>query len=200
MVASVTTFLLKSLMVHVIYLVCPHPRYITAGVTQHRFQEAGRFVLSCLENATVTVTIIVRDGEEVAAAGSDENTQRLAPLLYTHVALMAAAFGILFPVAAFMYYHRVALAYKIIIPFAILLALCGFVLILVYVELTTMEHFHFLVHGVLGLALLILAVLVMPLLLLHKKSRVFHFRLGHIVSFFGMGNVLLVSLARVLVG
>lgn len=151
----------------------------------------GSFVLSCQDDDEVAVTIIV--GEVGEMSEEEDDTSHLRPLLYTHAALMATAFGVLFPVAAFLYHHSVTLGYKILLPIAMVLALCGLVLVVVYVQLTSREHFDFLVHGAVGVALLVLALLVMPLLLLFKKSRVYHFRLGHVVAFFGMGNVLVVS-------
>lgn len=148
----------------------------------------GHFRLSCREDEEIAASIIVAEREE-----SGDNKKRLYPLLYMHVALMAAAFGVLFPLAAFLYYHGLPLGYKVLLPVAVVLAMCGVVLVAVFVELTNGKHFRFVIHSVVGVALLILAVLVMPLLLLHKKLRMYHFRLGHIVAFFGMGNILLVS-------
>lgn len=106
---------------------------------------------------------------------------------------MAAAFGFLFPVAAYLYFQGVTLGYKILLPIGMVVAFCGLVLIVVYVQLTSGDHFDYFIHGVVGVALLAFALLVMPALLLHKKLRVYHFRLGHVVAFFGMGNILLVS-------
>ncbi len=142
-----------------------------------------------MEDSDITAVIVVTDEER------GEESSTLHPLLYTHVALMAAAFGVLFPLAAFLYYHGVSLAYKIIFPVGVVLALCGVVLIAVYVELTGGAHFRFFLHSSVGVALLGLAMLVMPLLLLHRKTRVYHVRASHILAFFGMGNVLLVSQA-----
>lgn len=153
----------------------------------------GSFLLSCQDDEELAATIIVMEREET----EEEDKSHLHPLLYTHVALMAAAFGVLFPMAAFLYYHGVVLGYKILLPIAMLLALCGLVLVVVYVQLTSKEHFDFIIHGTVGVALLVLALLGMPLLLLHKKLRVYHFRLGHVVAFFGMGNILLVSVSYV---
>ena len=125
--------------------------------------------------------------------GSAELTH-LRPLLYTHVALMAAAFGVLLPVAVFLYYHGVTLGYKILLPTAMVTAVCGLILVVVYVQLTSDDgHFRFLIHGATGVALVGLMVLGLPLLLLQKKLRVYHFRLGHVLAFFGLGNILLVS-------
>lgn len=159
-----------------------------AGVTRHRFEEAGSFVLSCSDDEDVATTIVVAE-----PAKEEAENKRLHPLLYTHVALMAAAFGVLLPVAAFLYYHGVSLGYKVLLPIVMVLATCGFVLVVVYVQLTSRKHFHYFIHGVVGVALVALVLLGMPLLLVHQKLRVFHFRLGHAVAFFGMGNVLLVS-------
>ena len=137
----------------------------------------------------MSATIIVGEGE----GGEEDDNSHLRPLLYTHAALMAAAFGLLFPVAAYLYYQGVTLGYKILLPIAVIVALSGFVLVVVYVQLTSKDHFDYFIHGVVGVALLVFALLAMPVLLLHKKLRVYHFRLGHVVAFFGMGNILLVS-------
>lgn len=181
---------------------------ITVGVTQHQFHKVGTFRLSCQAeeiDALITVSEPVSSRPSILASSDANNCSNssisdqshLLPLLYTHVALMAAAFGVLFPVGAFLHYHGVAMAYKILLPVGIVLSLCGLVLVLVYVELAGKSHFYSPIHGALGLALLLMAVVGMPLLLLHKKSRLYHFRMGHIVSFFGMGNVLLVSPGKI---
>lgn len=148
----------------------------------------GRFLLSCEDDDEVSATIVVAEGPE------EEKDTHLRPLLYTHAALMAAAFGVLLPVAAFLYYQGVTLGYKVLLPVVMVLALGGLVLVVVYVQLTSRGHFDYFIHGVVGVTLLVLIWLVMPLLLLHRKLRVYHFRLGHMVAFFGMGNILLVSL------
>ena len=161
-----------------------------AGTTTHTFETAGTYFLSCQErNTNISATVVVTDGENVPWGVK----RHLRPLLYTHVALMAAAFAVLFPLAAFTHYHGLTLAYKVLLPLGMLLALCGLVLVVVYAELTRQKHFHFFIHGAVGLALLFLCLIVMPLLLLYKKLRVFSYRAGHVVAFFGMGNVLLVS-------
>ena len=67
-------------------------------------------------------------------------------------------------------------------------------MVVVYVELTSGEHYHFPIHGVLGLALLVAVLLVMPAFLLQKQWRTWHRRCGHVVAFFGMANVLVVSI------
>ena len=103
---------------------------ITAAFSQHRFEEAGTFHLSCAEASDITAVIVVTD-EEI------EESDELRPLLYTHVALMAAAFGVLFPLAAFLFYHGVHLAYIIIFPIGLVLGVSGLAIIVVYVELTT---------------------------------------------------------------
>lgn len=105
---------------------------------------------------------------------------------------MIAAFGVLLPVGAFMAHHQVKLVHKVVQPLGLLLALVGLVMVIVYVQLTNGKHFRPLIHAVLGLALLILAVLGMPILLL-KKQRTWHKKCGQIVVFFGMANILLVS-------
>lgn len=157
-----------------------------AGVTRHQFQEVGSFLLLCEEDKELSATIIV-------AEGAEEEDTHLRPILYTHAALMAAAFGVLLPVAVFLYYQGVILGYKVLLPIAMILALGGLVLAVVYIQLTSRDHFNYFIHSAVGVTLLVLVLLAMPLMLLHRKLRVYHFRLGHMVAFFGMGNVLLVS-------
>ena len=157
-----------------------------ADTTQHQFKEAGTFVLSCMEDAEIAMTITVIKEEK------EEKSEKA--ILYIHVALMLTAFGIVFPIAAFLNHHRVNLAYKILHPFGLIPAVCGLVAIVVYVQLADRkEHFDFLIHSVVGLALLVLVLLIMPVLILFQKTRAYYFSAGHIVAFFGMGNVLLVS-------
>lgn len=130
-------------------------------------------------------------------------TTRYRPLLYTHAAVMGMVFGVLLPLGAFLAHHRVLLVHRVLQPIGLLLATVGLVLVVVYVELSGGKHFAHLVHGVVGLVLLIAAVLGMPALILLpmvkaverkvKNMRTWHRRCGHVVAFFGMGNVLVVS-------
>jgi hypothetical protein len=163
-----------------------YPPYI--GVNRHQFLEVGNFHLSCEDDQDVSATIVVRE------APLEDDASHLRPLLYTHAALMAAAFGFLLPLAAFLYYQGVTLGYKVLLPMAMAFALCGLVLIVVYVQLTTEEHIiNSVIHSVVGIVLLALLLLMMPVLLLQRTLRKYHFKVGHVVAFFGMGNVLMVS-------
>lgn len=152
-------------------------------------------MLICKDDASINATIVVRSRSNTTTR-EEVASNRFGPLLYTHVTIMAVTFGVLFPIAVFLQYHKISLAYKIILPITIGLAVCGFIMVVAYVQLAGRKHFGFLIHGVVGLVLLILTVLGMPLLLLHKKTRIYHFRVGHIVAFFGMAQVLLVSMDR----
>ena len=150
----------------------------------HQFTAPGTYQIICREDTSLNVTIVVTET-------SSAPPSRLLPLLYTHAALMAAAFGFLLPLGAFLAYNKAKLAHKVIQPVGLVLALIGFVLVVVYVQLSHGLHFRYLIHSVVGLVLLIMA-LGMPLLLL-KKPRVWHKKTGQVVVFFGMGNILLVS-------
>lgn len=130
----------------------------------------------------------------MAQSNETDESQKYIQLLYTHVAIMSAVFAVLLPVGAFLAYHQITLAHKITQPIGIVLSLIGFVMVIVYVQLSHGNHFRYLIHGVIGLALLIMVLFVMPLLLVTKCSRNWHHKVGHIIAFFGMGNILLVSL------
>ena len=137
--------------------------------------------------------VVVNGSNGTVTETQDGGPGQYSPMLYTHAALMGITFGILLPLGAFLAHHEKFLIHKVTQPTGLLLALIGFVMVLVYVSLAHGQHFRFLIHGVVGLALLLLALLVMPALLLHKPWRKWHRRCGHVVAFFGMGNVLLVS-------
>jgi len=148
-------------------------------------QTPGLYTINCEQNPELNTTIIV------GAAGGVPNTH-LIELLYTHAALMAIAFGFLLPIGAFLAHNKVTLAHKILQPLGILLGLSGLVLVIVYVHLSHGSHFRFVIHSAVGLVLLLMVTIGMPLLLL-KKPRIWHKRMGHVVVFFGMANILLVS-------
>ena len=131
---------------------------------------------STLENATKTVAV----------------NDSLKPLLYSHAAVMGLTFGVLFPVGAYMAYHYFTTVHIIIQAISMLGTTFGFIVIIVYVEKTHSHHFQFPIHGVVGLALVLL-ILIMPFLHLHRRVKKYHHKLGQIVAFFGMANVLLVS-------
>lgn len=151
------------------------------------FEEPGSYEIYCTVDTDLSVQITVVDGDD------DHDDESYKAVVYVHAGLMAVAFGILLPVGAFLAHQRIMLVHKITQPLGILLAVAGFVMVVVYVELNDKDHFDELIHSVLGFALILLVLLVMPVLLVHKKWRQWHRRCGHVVAFFGMGNVLLVS-------
>ncbi len=155
-------------------------------MTSYQFNSPGNYLVTCERDTSLQAAVIVM------GTPSPPLQNNLLPLLYTHAALMATAFGVLLPIGAFLAYNKVKLAHKIVQPLGIMLALIGFVLVIVFVQFTHGKHFRYLIHSLLGLVLLLLATLVMPLLLL-RKPRTWHKKTGQIVTFFGMGNVLLVS-------
>lgn len=112
-------------------------------------------------------------------------------MIYTHAAMMGTIFGVVLPIGAYLAYQYFAIAHFVIQLISVFGALAGLVIVVVYVELTHKHHIQFPIHGVIGLALLLL-MMVMPFLRLHKKLKTYHHKLGHIVVYFGMANVLLV--------
>jgi len=152
--------------------------------------EAGSYEIYCTEDNSLRASVVVVNN---TATETQDGPGQYSPVLYTHAALMGITFGILLPLGAFLAHHEKFLIHKVTQPTGLLLALIGFVMVIVYVSLAHGQHFRFLIHGVVGLALLLLALLVMPALLLYKPLRKWHRRCGHVVAFFGMGNVLLVS-------
>ena len=116
---------------------------------------------------------------------------KLKPMIYTHAAVMGTIFGVVLPIGAYLAYQYFAVAHFVIQVISVIGGLAGLVIVVTYVELTHQHHIQFPIHGVIGLALLLLMV-VMPFLRVHKNLKKYHHRLGHIVVFFGMANVLLV--------
>ena len=112
-------------------------------------------------------------------------------MVYTHAAVMGTIFGVVLPIGAYLAYQYFAIAHFVIQLISLVGGLAGLVIVVTYVELTHKHHIQFPIHGVVGLALLLLMV-TMPFLRVHKKLRKYHRRLGHVVVFFGMANVLLV--------
>ncbi len=157
------------------------------------FEQPGTFEIYCTDDSSIRFEITVVDGMVQMSDDDDEDNERYKTVIYIHAGLMAASFGILLPVGAYLAHHRVRLVHIITQPLGIIIAVSGFVSAVVYVELNDGNHFDELIHSVLGLVLVILALLVMPVLLLHKKWQQWHKRCGHFIAFFGMGNVLLVS-------
>ena len=160
----------------------------------YQFKNPGTFTLQCEEDPSIKALVVVTNA--TSSAPPPPPPSRYLPLIYSHAAAMGVAFGILFPIGAFLAYNNVRVVNWVIYPIAMLLAVAGFVLTIVYVELTDKAHFKFLIHGVFGLAVLLLALFAMPLLIIAKRSRKWHWRTGHIVAFFGMANILLVSVMQ----
>lgn len=175
---------------------------IPTGVDQYHFKSSGSFELFCSENNGISAAVIVVSENNTnhsichSIETEDESSDYKA-LLYSHAGIMGITFGILLPLGAFLAHHEKLLAHKIIQPTGIILALIGFVMIIVYVQLTTKEHFQFVIHGFVGLTLFLMVFLLMPFLLLKKQWRMWHRRCGHIIAFFGMGNVLVVSIVSI---
>ncbi len=157
--------------------------FSSAAPTSYRFNFPGTYRIVCENDPSFQATVSVP---------SVPTPQSLLPLLYSHVALMIAAFGVLLPVGGFLAHHQVKLVHKVVQPLGVLLGLIGLVLVVVYVQLTHGRHFKPLIHAVVGLVLLLLAAVGMPLLLF-RKERTWHKKCGQIVVFFGLANVLLVS-------
>ena len=167
---------------------------IYTGFGYYQFTSPGSYVIYCEKDPSINTTIKVVNGSVTPNAASDGDKYQV--LLYTHAVLMLAAFGVLLPSGAFLAFHRRLVLHKIIQPFGITLAVSGLTVIVAHTELSGRKHFggeEGVVHGVLGLVLLAMAALVMPLLLLRRSWRKWHKKCGHLISFFGMGNTLLVG-------
>ncbi len=80
-------------------------------------------MLHCEEDAGFSATIVVQDDQATMVA-----TNQFLPLLYAHTALMIAAFGVLLPIAVFLYYLKQTVAYLTLLVVSWVLALCGLVL------------------------------------------------------------------------
>ena len=124
---------------------------------------------------------------------ANETTQDvLKPILYSHAAVMGIVFGVLLPIGAYMAYHYFTIVHLVIQVISVVGALVGLVLVVVYAQLSHEQHFRCPIHSVVGLGLVLL-VLVAPVLRVHRRLTRYHRKLGQIVTFFGMANVLLVS-------
>lgn len=167
-------------------------------VSSYQFNEPGKFEIVCQEDDELRALILVDYGHSTNTSEAEGATEMAAvrdtllPLLYSHAAVMGITFGILFPVGAYMAYHYFTTVHIVLQAISMIGTVSGLVLVVVYVELTHEHHFRFPIHGVVGLALILL-VLIMPFLRLHRRVREYHHKLGQIVAFFGMANVLLVS-------
>ncbi len=149
------------------------------------------FELACQQDGDLTARINVSYLENASEASSNILDSKLKPMLYTHAAVMGTIFGVVLPIGAYLAYQYLAVAHFVIQVISLVGGLAGLVIVVTYIELTHKNHIQFPIHGVVGLGLLVLMV-VMPFLRVHKNLKKYHHRLGHIVVFFGMANVLLV--------
>ena len=159
--------------------------HVDADVSEFIFQETGTFVLYCLEDQGFNASIVVQ--------GAQPTSAKYLPLVYTHVALMMASLGVLFPIAVFLYYLKLKLAYLILYSISWILCLCGFVVIIVYIQLTDRHYFQHVIHAALSYPLTFVFLVSLPLLLVHNKLVPFHRRLGHVTMALGITNVITVS-------
>lgn len=148
------------------------------------------FEIVCQEDSELRALINVTNTSQNASEITINST--LEPLIYSHAAVMGITFGVLIPLGVYLAYQYLAVVHIAIQVVSIIAALTGFVIIVTYVEVTHKRHFQFPIHGVVGLGLILL-LLIMPFLQLHRRLREHHHKLGQIVAFFGMANVLLVS-------
>lgn len=107
---------------------------------------------------------------------------------------MAMAFAVLLPIGVFLYHWEHSLLYFLILPLALVVSILGLVAAVIYIQLTDKKHIHRVIHAVVGYGLMFVFVLGLPSLLLHRKLKVYHKRLGHVVVAFGMANILTVKL------
>ena len=112
---------------------------------------------------------------------------------------MAMTFGFIIPLGALVANHKKYLPHMTFQIFAMLLAIVGLILAIVYKEVNNERHFQHL-HSIIGLVIIIACVLIQPVLkLLHitpiKNAivKVWHKRIGISIVFFGLSNIFLVS-------
>lgn len=113
-------------------------------------------------------------------------------LILSHASIMSVCFGILLPVGVFLATNGSPFAHKIFQPGGIILAIVGYGLVLVYIEVEEKKHFNS-VHAIVGFSLVLLTAL-MPFLRLRKDLHYLHKKCGIIIVFYGMANVLLVRI------
>ena len=162
--------------------------------SSHQFNNPGNFGIVCQEDKELRALINVRNTSENASETVIDS--KLEPLIYSHAAVMGITFGVLLPIGAILAYHYFVVVNIVFQVISVIAALVGFAIIVTYVEITHKSHFRFPIHGVVGLALILLLILLLvitALLRLHRRLIEYHHKLGQIVAFFGMANVLLVS-------
>lgn len=165
-----------------------------SDTSSYQFNNPGTFEIVCQDNNELRAMINVGNSSENATHSEIIVDNKLMPLVYSHAAVMGVTFGVLLPIGAYMAYHYFVVVHVVIQIISIIAAMIGFVIIVTYVEVTHKTHFRFPIHGVVGLALILL-VLIMPFLRLHRRVRQYHHKLGQIMAFFGIANVLLVSVS-----
>ena len=170
-------------MYHVLSLTHVHSIW-TSDSAQYLFQKAGKFYMHCLGDEGFNATIVVEDS-------MDEVSPLFLPFVYTHVALMALVFAVLLPIGVFLYHCQHSVTYFVFLVSSWLLSILGLVAV-VYIQFTEKKHVQEKIHAVVGYILMIVFVLGLPLLLLHRKLKAYHTRLGHVVVVFGLANVLTV--------
>ena len=113
-------------------------------------------------------------------------------LLFSHASIMSVSFGILIPVGALLAANGSPFAHKVVQPGGIVLVLVGYGLVLAYLEVEEKGHFNT-VHSYVGFCL-VLVIVLMPFIRLRKELHYVHKKCGVVIVFYGMTNVLLVSM------
>ena len=169
----------------------PHTGIDVSHTSSYQFNEPGIFEIVCMEDDQLRTLINVGNITMTSVKISTAN-EGLEPILYSHASVMGLVFGVLLPIGVYAAYHYFTILGIVIEVISVIGSLVGLVLIVVYAELSNNQHFRFPIHGVVGLALVLL-LLVLPFLRVHRRVARYHRKLGQVVAFFGMANVLLVS-------
>ena len=175
----------------------------------HQFTVPGVYHLSCGDcepYATITVANTTPQYDRPLCPQQHTGHIVYKELLYSHAGIMAVTFGVVLPVGAVAASGHYSIAHVILQPIGLMLGVTGLVLVVVYKELNTFNHFMNL-HEVVGFVILLIA-LCLPCLRLcvvlpvqkfwQEILKTWHKRLGIAVVFFGLSNVFLVSAVRVL--
>ena len=184
--------------------------------SHHQFTREGRYYLTVTNLPSVKHTIIVverdivniteaylqqqcvsvsREDNMAATMDCDECTFKndvSEGLLFSHASIMSVSFGILIPVGALLAANGSPFAHKIVQPGGIILGLVGYGLVLAYLEVEEKGHFNT-VHSCVGFCL-VLVVILMPFIRLRRELHHIHKKCGVVIVFYGMTNVLLVSI------
>lgn len=138
----------------------------------------------------------VDDDDDTSSSGSsnssswgDDYDSHAHKLIYAHAACMGLAFGLMFPIGAFLAYTG---HHKIHIPIqltSLAIAVTGFILIVTSIESRGGSHFDN-PHSVAGLIILIAAFFLQPVAIYFRQREVHH-KNGSFVVLSGMMNVFL---------